>query len=205
MALYGGNVMEAPMGVLKIKTRIGSDEFEAEGENEIVLEQYREFKELVRSKLPGTLPPAVTPPAPQPSWLQPAPLSAPLPTAEPLADQGMTAAKLSRIVRTDGNKPLTLSALPRGEGREGDAALILLLAYRILWKEEEMAGARLLDGLQISGYRVERVDRLMDRFMEAQEPLVIRTGVRRGVRYRLTTRGVARATAIIEELLNTIA
>ena len=113
--------------------------------------------------------------------------------------------RLNRVVRVDGKNPITLSALPRGEQREGDATLILLLAYRVFWEEEEMAGARLLDGLQRSGYQVDRVDRIMDRFVEAAEPLVMRTGVRRGVRYRLTTRGLAKANELVQELAASVA
>ena len=113
----------------------------------------------------------------------------------------MLADKLNKIVRVDGKNPITLSALPLGEQREGDATLILLLAYKTFWQHEEMAGARLLDGLQRSGYSVDRVDRVMDQFIGGSEPLILKTGIRRGVRYRLTTRGFHRALEITQELV----
>lgn len=193
------------MSELKIKVKVGVHEFEAQGEEAVVLKLYDEFKgqiEQEKSNPPPAQP--ITPPATEIN-----PLVAALSAAaggQIAADASAQAnsARLNKIVRNDGKRPITLSALPRGDGREGDAALILLLAYKVLWQEDEMAAARLLDGLEQSGYKVGRIDRLMDRFIEGQERMVLRTGVRRGVRYRLTTIGLARAWALVDELVATV-
>jgi hypothetical protein len=191
--------MEAPMSAYKLRIKIGQHEFEAEGEESTVKAQFEEFKSIIavpahQEKPANNLPPAVTQNGHQPN---PGNVSPPASTL--LAD------RLNRIVRVEGKNPITLSALPRGEGREGDAVLVLLLAYKAFWQQDEMAGARLLDGLQRSGYNVERVDRVMDQFIEGSEPLIMRSGVRRGVRYRLTTRGYARATELAQELVENVA
>lgn len=191
------------MSELKIKVKVGVHEFEAQGEEAVVLKLYDEFKGHVEQEKSNPTPP----PAPSPSELSPLVSALSAAAGGPIAADASTQANVSRlnkIVRDDGKRPITLSALPRGEGREGDAALILLLAYKTLWQEEEMAGARLLDGLQFSGYKVSRIDRLMEKFTEGQERLVHRTGVRRGVRYRLTTLGLARAWVLVDELVATV-
>ena len=196
------------MSAYKLRIKIGQHEFEAEGEEETVKAQFKEFKSIITDPVPpagpfanlsGSRPPEVSP-FNALSGSPPSPLTpTPHPTSRAIADQ------LEKIVRMDGKKPITMSALPLGEQREGDATLILLLAYKIFWQKDEMAGARLLDGLKRSGYNVDRVDRVMDQFIEGAEPMVLRTGVRRGVRYRLTTRGATRASELVKELAANVA
>lgn len=185
------------MSEYKLRIKIGQHEFEAAGDADVVKAQFEEFKQLIADQ-PAAANPAVTPTLPLPSNTLTRPLDQTIPEV-------LDTLRIEKVVRVDGKKPITLSVLPRGEGREGDAALILLLAYRALWQEEEMAGARILEGLNSSGYNVERMDRLMDRYVDSQEPLVSRTGKRRGVRYRITTRGVQRAKELVKELVATVA
>ncbi len=188
------------MSAYKLRIKIGQHEFEAEGEEATVKAQFEEFKAIIATPITERQPPPATAESGNPQNTSATnPLQGSPPGGPALADQ------LSRIVRVDGKRPITLSALPRGEQREGDATLILLLAYRVFWQQDEMAGARLLDGLQQSGYAVDRVDRVMDPFIDGPEPLICRTGVRRGVRYRLTTRGLARATELAKDLVANVA
>ncbi len=183
------------MSAYKLRIKIGPHEFEAEGEEATVRAQFEEFKSIISAAPPPQEKPVN--PVLNDLALSGQPQHPPAASPPP---PNLLADKLTKIVRVDGKNPITLSALPRGEGREGDAVLILLLAYRAFWQQDEMAGARLLDGLQRSGYNVERVDRVMDQFIDGSEPLVMRSGVRRGVRYRLTTRGLARANDLAQEL-----
>ena len=175
------------MNVHKLRIKIGQHEFEAEGDADIVKQQLEEFKAIIsehrtpEQKLPDNdIPPLV-------------------PSQQPPLGIG-TAELLSKVIRMEEKKPLTLSVLPRGDQRESDAALVLLLAYSRARRQQEVGGAALLEGLKVSGYSLDRVDRIMDRMIETAEPLVLRTGVRRGVKYRLTTRGVTRAQVVVEEM-----
>ena len=59
------------------------------------------------------------------------------------------------------------------------------------------------EGLTVSGLKVLRADRLMDRAMA--EGLVIVIGQHRGRRYRLTNSGFQRASEIADSLIATVA
>jgi hypothetical protein len=59
----------------------------------------------------------------------------------------------------------------------------------------------LLAGMKQSGFTVDRLDRIV----KGIDALVIRTGVKRGTKYRLTNPGLVRAKAIAERLLKTVA
>ena len=63
---------------------------------------------------------------------------------------------------------------------------------------EQVGGSALNDGLSISGLTVERIDRAWGGHLAGN---VIRTGVRRGVKYRLTHPGLARAKELAAGLL----
>jgi hypothetical protein len=190
------NAMEAPMDTNKLRMKIGAHEFEAEGEPDIVNQKFEEFKKLIAdydaTKQNHTPPDSRTTEIP-PLNLPPATL----PTGIAIAE------RLSKVVKVEAKKPLVLSALPQGQNREGDAALVLLLAYKVFRQQELVGGSALLVGMQASGYPLARVDRpLMQRLVEATpSPLVLRSGKKRGVTYRLTTPGETRAREVVEEIL----
>lgn len=183
--------MEDTMGPYKLRIKIGAHEFEADGEADTVKQQFEEFKTLIADYSNAALdsrtaevPPLNLPPAVPPVGIA-------------------IAERLSKVVKVDAKKPLVLSALPQGQNREGDAALVLLLAYKVFRQQELVGGAALLDGMKTSGYTIARVDRpLMQKLVEAQpSPFVLRSGKKRGVTYRLTTPGEARAREVAEEIL----
>jgi hypothetical protein len=189
--------MEAPMDTYKLRIKIGEHEFEAEGEPDTVKQQFEEFKTLIADHdnakqnptPPGTgtpnIPPLIIPPGSTPVGIA-------------------IAERLSKVVKIEAKKPLVLSALPQGgQDRAGDAALVLLLAYKVFRQQELVSGMALLEGMKASGYTLTRVDRpLMQRLIDAApDCLVIRAGKKRGVTYRLTTPGETRAKVVLEEIL----
>ncbi|TAL12392.1 MAG: hypothetical protein EPO02_01805 [Nitrospirae bacterium] len=184
------------MDTNKLRMKIGIHEFEAEGDADIVNQKFEEFKRLVAdydaTKQNHTQLGSRTTDIPS--------LNLP-PAAPPVGIE--TAVRLTKVVKNEAKKPLVLSALPQGQNREGDAALVLLLAYRVFRQLELVGGSALLVGMQASGYPLARVDRpLMQRLVEATpSPLVLRSGKKRGVTYRLTTPGETRAREVVEEIL----
>lgn len=183
------------MDTYKLRIKIGEHEFEAEGEADTVKQQFEEFKTLIadyddaeQNPPPDSrtteIPPLILPPAYTPAGIA-------------------IAERLSKVVRVEAKKPLILSALPQGQDRDGDAALVLLLAYKVFRQQELVGGAALLEGMQTSGYAISRVDRpLMQRLIDATpESLVMRAGKKRGVTYRLTAPGETRAKQVAEEIL----
>ena len=185
------------MDTKKLRIKIGVHEFEAEGEADDVKQQFEEFKKLVAdyNNTNKNSPPLDSHLRELRAELFPPAVSTPVGIA--------LAERLSKVVKVEAKKPLVLSALPQGQNREGDAALVLLLAYKVFRQQELVGGSALLDGMQTSGYPIARVDRpLMQRLVEATpSPLVFRSGKKRGVTYRLTTPGETRAREVVEEVL----
>jgi hypothetical protein len=181
------------MDTYKLKLKIGIHEFDAEGPRDAVEKQFSEFKEMIE-KFPAS-----------PVALRSGGLTSPgnpqLSAAEGTAAPGLStdADSLRKIFRLQG-KALSLSALPQGDSREKDAALLILLGYKLYHSVDELTGSTLLDDLKQSGYPLTRADRILEPYIEGADKLVIRTGQRRGVRYRLTNPGHQRAMQIAREL-----
>jgi hypothetical protein len=173
-----------------LKLKVGQHEFEAEGEQETVERQLAVWRDLIAS------PSAVQPPASAP----PPPAVTPAPTEGqsafgPLVDDR---AFYDRLFHHRG-PVVSLTVLPTGPQREADAALLLLLGQKVYNGDQPVTGGRLLEGLKLSGLSVERVDRVWGPHTDSN---VIRAGAKRGVKYRLTHPGNARATEIAKELLS---
>jgi hypothetical protein len=171
------------MGEYRLKIKIGAHEFEAEGPADAVAKQFKDFKELIAS-LPETSAPAIPngiPPASVAVNSLPAPVSA-----------------LDKIFKAEG-RVVSLTALP---ATVADAALLLLLGQREYRKNEASTSSEISDGLSQSGYTPGRIDRIMEDFVG--DGWVIKTGVRRGTRYRLTNQGLLKAQKLAGEVLSTV-
>jgi hypothetical protein len=174
------------MDTYRLKVKIGEHEFEAEGDPETVKQQFEVFKSLVTMPTPVTAG-VHTPHAGGRVEI----FETPLPLAE--------SANLQRIMRQDGR---VISLTARAENPE-DAVLLIMLGQRALRENDSVTGMELSEGLGVSGIRVGRVDRLLDRI--AGTGLVIVIGQHRGRRYRLTNAGLARGREIAATLIATVA
>lgn len=174
------------MEAFHLKLKIGQHEFDSTGEPEIVKEQFAIWRELI-GNTQASVPAMASPP---PNGLPPAP---PIPPAAALADAG----RLDRLFHQD-SRVVSLTVLPNGEHREADALLLIMLGQKELKGTDQVTGQTLNDGMKQSGLSVERVDRSWGPHLGMN---VIRTGVRRGVKYRLTHPGLARAKEIAATLL----
>jgi hypothetical protein len=77
-----------------------------------------------------------------------------------------------------------------------------MLGHKDMRNHLSVTGQEIGDGLAQSGRPVPRVDRVMDKAIE--EAHVLKTGIKRGTRYRLTNQGLAKALAIAHELIATL-
>jgi hypothetical protein len=170
------------MDTQKLKIKIGEHEFEAEGPTEVVQAQFAIFKELIAS--------------------------APAPKKEEATEtvQHQSAATnnsgtlaLEKIVRVDG-RVISLTARTNSVA---DAAMVLLLAQRVLRNNETVTSSEVVDGLRTSGHVVSRVDSVMDKL--ASDGHVIKIGARRATRYRLTNQGVTRGQEIARGVIALVA
>jgi hypothetical protein len=74
-----------------------------------------------------------------------------------------------------------------------------MLGQKDLRANVTVTGQEIGDGLAQSGREVPRVDRIMDQALRDSQ--VLKTGVKRGTRYRLTNLGLSKALAIASELI----
>jgi len=168
----------------KIRVKIGENEFEAEGPTEIVQEQFLAFKEIIRLS----------------SDKQKSRSDAELVkdiTSHFVAD-GIPMLMLDKIMDVSG-RIVSLTALP---ATPEDAALLIMLGHRDLRQNPTVTGQEIGDGLAQSGRPVPRVDRIMESAID--EAAVLKTGVKRATRYRLTNQGLVKAQGLARDLIATI-
>jgi hypothetical protein len=178
------------MDSYRLKTKIGDNEFDAEGDPETVNAQFQAFKELVAMALAA--PPPVT---------VAAPVSPPMaaPATPPRLDLSAVDAQLPKIMKVDDR---IVSLTVRAKDVD-DAVLLLLYGQRILRETDGIGGFEVVGGLATTGQRVDRVDRVLDR--AARDGYAIIIGERRARRYRLTNTGLTKAREIAAELIATVA
>jgi len=179
------------MESFRLQLKIGQHEFSAEGEREAVERQVDEWRKMI-----ATLP---TLPSPPPAPPQPGGLS----LANPPTGGGSSEefADYDKVFRHD-DKLVTLTVLPRGDNREAEAALLVMLGRKHYKGEDLVGGTRLLEGLVVSGMQVMRADRVFGTLMGSH---VTRIGKNRAVKYRLTNQGMAAAKQIAHDLAALVA
>jgi len=172
------------MDSTRIKVRIGDHEFEAEGPPELVQAQFEAFRDLIKS-----------------SPVQRIESPSPTETTEVVSALTATASshvRLEKIMGVDG-RIVSLTALPASTE---EAALLIMLGNKDLRNNLTVTGQEIGDGLAQSGQLVARVDRIMEKHI--RDALVLKLGLGRGTRYRLTNQGLTRALAIARELSATL-
>ena len=179
------------MEPFRLKLKVGPHEFEAEGDQESVEKQLAIWRDLIGSPAASAPLLASPPPAVVPAITPPAPSPAVVPESR---------AEYDRLFR-HGGRVVSLTVLPSGANRDGDAALLILLGQKVYNGDDQVTGMTINDGLQLSGIKVARIDRVWGEHWEVN---VIRSGAHRGTRYRLTHPGMARARELAAELLKLV-
>ncbi|MGC2477876.1 MAG: hypothetical protein WA485_26290 [Candidatus Sulfotelmatobacter sp.] len=172
------------METAKIKVKIGDNEFEAEGPVEDVKAQFDVFKELLNSTAIHRLP--------QESGKTAQSVENTTKNAEP------PHIPIEKVLHAAG-RVISLTALPASTV---DAALLIMLGHKDMRNHVSVTGQEIGDGLAQSGRPVPRVDRIMDKAIE--EAQVLKTGIKRGTRYRLTNQGLIKALGVAAELIQSL-
>jgi hypothetical protein len=168
----GGKMMSGPH---KVRVKIGDAEFEAEGSEETVKEQYDRFL--------ASLPAAQT--------------------AKKLgdtasADEGRQAAggdpdtALARAFKDEADV-VSLRLHPKGDNRDADALLMILYGYLMLKGQREVLSTQLARSAAQTGLGLDRIDRTMAK----NEPYCGRGGERKGTYYSLNNVGINRAKELL--------
>jgi hypothetical protein len=170
------------METTRIKVKIGDNEFEAEGPTGVVNDQFESFKELVMSSSRQVVSEGSA--------------NNPQVADSTRKQDDETHVPLEQILHVSG-RVVSLTALPASAL---DAALLIMLGHKDLRNHVSVTGQEIGDGLAQSGRPVPRVDRVMDKALE--DAHVLKTGVKRGTRYRLTNQGLAKALGVARELID---
>src|ERR1700686_5390219 len=165
----------------KLKIKIGQHEFEAEGPSEIVESQFRAFKELIAN------------PA-----MQTNSTSATTPIQEQNSPTTAAPTFLDKIMKVEGR---VISLTVRATSEE-DAILLIMLGQKSYRGNDGVTGSEIMDGLQMSGVRVPRADRHMEKLAEDNQ--VIKIGSHRPARYRLTNQGFGKAMELAQVAAATV-
>lgn len=185
------------METFKLRLKLGVNEFEAEGSQDYVEKQRDVFLKNIETDhsrtgaAEGGKPGAAHTPRPPGSGKKPT-----TPQNPPANDGTM-----NKIVHQQGEL-LTLSVLPEGDNREGDALLVLLLAHKVLKGLDVVSAGDLLAGMKQSGLSsVDRLDRVMT---NVDASFVGSTGNRKGKKYRLFNPGLTKAKQLAEALTSKV-
>ena len=172
------------MDATRIKVKFGDHEFEAEGPAEIVQSQFAAFKELI-SNMPQQMPKS--------NGMQHQQVQ-----SESEVKPSAAHIELEKIVHVNG-RVVSLTALPTSTE---DAALLIMLGHKDMRNNVSVTGQEIGDGLAQSGRPVLRVDRLLDKAIDGA--LILKSGIKRGTRYRLTNQGHAKALQIAKDLVSSL-
>ena len=185
----------------RLRVKASDYELEAEGSRDFVREQYEAFRRLLgdvpgKSAVPKSRETVERSSSPQ------APAS-PLPGKKadvPAKSETKSFQKL--LVWDNRAQQVKLTVIPDGPMRIADTVLLLLLGYRELRGASQVSALDLNQGLRSAGFDDLRLDREMAPYVKAR--LVLRSGVGKGSRYRLTTRGVKKAQELVLTLASLI-
>lgn len=185
------------MDKLRLRVKASDYELEAEGSRDFLNEQYEAFKQLLEDVAQK---PVVSGerekidfPSSRDSEVSPLPDEK---AAVPRSFQPKSFQKL--LVWDDRTQRVASTVLPEGPTRIADTVLLLLLGYRELRGLSQISALLLNQGLRSSGFDDFRLDREMAPYLKAR--LALRSGVGKGSRYRLTTRGVKKAQELVQTL-----
>ena len=182
---------------LRLRIKASDYELEAEGSRDFVREQYEAFRRLLgdgseKSVLPESRDGVESSTAPE------SPAS-PLPGEKTGGQRNARTESFQKLLAWDSRtQQVKITALPDGPMRIADTVLLLLLGYRELRGLSQVSALDLNEGLKAAGFEQVRLDRIMSPYLK--DRLVLRSGVGKGSRYRLTTRGVKRAQELAQSL-----
>lgn len=183
------------MDSIRLKSKLGEDEFDAEGSAEYVREQFQAWQELVKLKLAT----ASLSPKSKTDNETTVSLEGNHEVA-PKQDAQAIDSALTKIMRVDG-RYVSLTARAT---TVHDALLMMLYGQKALRNNDAVTGAELLSGLgSTGGFPTTRLDRILDKLAEDGD--VMSFGERRGKKYRLTNTGVAKARALANDLIMAVA
>ena len=182
---------------LKLRIKVRDCELEAEGPQTFVHEQFEAFKQLLADM---TQKQVLSELRDETDRVPSQELSSPprFPHEQALPKNSPAAALQKLLAWNDRTQQITCAVIPEGHLRTADTVLLLLWGYQELRGLSEISAMILNRGLKSAGFSQFRLDRIMTPYLK--DRLVLRSGVGKGGRYRLTTRGVEKAQDLVQTL-----
>ena len=182
---------------LKLRIKVRDCELEAEGPQTFVHEQFEAFKQLLADMTQKSV---LSDLRDKTDRVPSQELSSPLrfPHEQALPKNSPAAALQKLLAWNDRTQQVTCAIIPEGHLRTADTVLLLLWGYQELRGLSEISAMILNRGLKSAGFSQFRLDRIMTPYLK--DRLVLRSGVGKGGRYRLTTRGVEKAQDLVQTL-----
>lgn len=177
----------------KLRIKVGEHEFEAEGSSEKVSEQFNAWKELIAS-LPQKAQGGSTPPQNNTGKLLKN-------VTEVRTSEGFSA-PWDIFQVDDKRKLVTLAIHPSGDDRDALAMLLIMFGHKKSYGQNEVLATRLVEAMEVSGFKPGRIDRTLAKFIDAG--LVLNSGRGKGSKYRLTNTGYAQADELARQLFATV-
>ena len=186
----------------KLHVKIGNAEFNAEGPEATIKEQFQTFINTIsattavgpQTKGHTTLQEPPIPFLPSVQEQNPSDFELPfLSSYQSTIDKSI----LDRVFSKDQNGIISLRIRPTGNERVPEALLMILYGYRVLCNEEEVLSNRLLEAMRQTGLPITRVDRAI----VSKTDVVTKGGFRRGGKYGLNNPGIAEAEGLVNGLL----
>lgn len=184
-------IAQAPF---RLKTRIGSHEFDAEGQESAVKEQFNLWVQAITS-------------APQPPPQKTTVISTNVVDGnehggdagdDGIIDGDAVDAIWNRVYKRD-NEQVSLLVLPQTQTANADAIILLIYGYQTLLKRDAVNSTELMDAAKWSGMRIDRIDRPLG---NGHAQFVVKGGSRKGSRYSLNNRGMAYAQELLERMFD---
>ncbi len=182
--------MSKLQGTFKLRVKIDGQEFEAEGQSDLVSRQFEAFRLMIQGAGSASVR-HVNPDTGRP--LRP---EAPQNVHAEAGGHDVDLAQLFQV--SPQSQLLSLCQPPDGKYPEADAVLLLLLGHKRLRNEEDVPVTVLMEALKQSGCPVKRLDRILTIY--TQDHSVLRSGRGKGGKYRLTNLGLKKVDAMAGKL-----
>lgn len=176
----------------RLKTRIGAHEFDAEGPEAAVKEQFSLFVQAINSAAPEM---------PSKSKVISTVVHDDVDAVDdrdgPVDDDAVDAI-WNRVYKRDDGK-VSLLVLPQTSTPNPDSIILLIYGFQTLLKQEAVNSTDLMDAAKWSGLRIDRIDRNLT---NGHASLIVKGGSRKGSRYSLNNRGMTYAQELLEKMFD---
>ncbi len=186
------------MEAYKLRVKVGQAEFEAEGPEDVVRDQFDLFMGCLSDskQLKGVLTQLGDGEERVAEETQGLQSGANLPSEK--RDCLTIEKRLKDVFKQASDGVVSLNMLPQTEKRSADALILILYGYLQLNQQDTVPSVEVTQAARQSGVQIQRVSLTIAPHRE----LVVTGGNRKSARYRLNNRGIAHAEQILEEMFD---